>query len=85
VIGLHIAWNVMEGPVFGYTVSGMGSGQGWFSTLIGGPAWLTGGVYGLETSLVPVVFATVAVLVVMRQVVRLGRIVSPSWIRRSAR
>ncbi len=50
-IGIHFAWNWVQGPLFGFQVSGTGSG-GWLKPVLHGrPDWLTGGVFGLEASL----------------------------------
>ena len=49
-IALHFVWNFMQGPILGYPVSGLGLP----SLLIqetNGPAWLTGGVFGFEGSI----------------------------------
>lgn len=53
VIGLHAAWNVVEG-LLGIAVSGHRD-PGLFVTVAHGPAALTGGAFGLEASVVPVV------------------------------
>ena len=50
-IGLHLTWNFFQGPVFGFGVSGFQT-----DSIIGhtasGPAWMTGGSFGLEGSIV---------------------------------
>lgn len=46
-IGMHAAWNLFEGPVFGFRVSGLNLG-GVFVLRINGPEWLTGGSFGPE-------------------------------------
>src|SRR5207248_1462248 len=48
-VGLHFAWNLFEGPVFGMTVSGHDT----LSVLVShvhGPTWITGGAFGPEAS-----------------------------------
>lgn len=50
-IGLHLAWNVMTGPILGHEVSGYESMQSVFMEVGGGPAWLTGGEFGIEGSI----------------------------------
>lgn len=52
-IGLHFAWNTLEG-VLGIPVSGH-SAAGLFTVEVHGAALLTGGDFGLEGSIVPVV------------------------------
>ncbi|MCV7230138.1 CPBP family intramembrane glutamic endopeptidase [Mycolicibacterium komossense] len=53
VIGIHFAWNVIEGllgiPISGHHIAGL------FLTTVHGPDVLTGGDFGLEASVVPVV------------------------------
>lgn len=49
-IGLHLAWNVMTGPILGHEVSGYESLRTVFVELGSGPVWLTGGEFGLEGS-----------------------------------
>lgn len=50
-VGLHFAWNFVQGPVLGFPVSGMAAG-GLQHVHDLGPAWLTGGAYGPEAGLV---------------------------------
>jgi uncharacterized protein len=51
-IGVHIAWNTMQGPVFGARVSGHPEvGSVWTSAPVAGaPEWLSGGIFGPEAS-----------------------------------
>jgi membrane protease YdiL (CAAX protease family) len=82
VMGFHFAWNMAQGPLFGSVVSGSEERQTWLVAELTGPDWLTGGVFGLEASLVPVVLlGGVAVwLLVLAQ--RRGLMVAPWWVRR---
>ncbi len=48
-VGLHLTWNFTQGPVFGFNVSGTDTG-GLLRHSLDGPAWLTGGGFGLEGS-----------------------------------
>ncbi|GIP22266.1 CPBP family intramembrane glutamic endopeptidase [Paenibacillus sp. J22TS3] len=52
-IGLHFAWNAIEG-LLGLPVSGH-SAAGLFTVKVNGAALLTGGDFGLEGSIVPVI------------------------------
>jgi membrane protease YdiL (CAAX protease family) len=53
-LGLHWAWNFFLGPVFGLPVSGFTSvfQPYLLKAQVGGPAWLTGGQYGPEGSII---------------------------------
>ena len=46
-MGLHAAWNFMQGTVYGIPVSGT-TADGWLVSTRSGPAWLGGGVFGAE-------------------------------------
>jgi uncharacterized protein len=48
--GIHLAWNWLQGPVFGINVSGITefSPDPVLRAIDSGPAWLTGGSYGIE-------------------------------------
>ena len=53
-MGLHIAWNFTEGPLFGMTVSGGSMGAGLLRGALSGPRILTGGQFGPEASIIAV-------------------------------
>lgn len=56
VMGLHTAWNFLQGTVFGVAVSGNGAPtDSLFQPLIQGNPWLTGGAFGIEASVIAVV------------------------------
>lgn len=80
-IGLHAAWNYTQGTVYSGIVSGSAPPEGFFKSTLQGSEWLTGGVFGVEASLVALaVCGTVGVLMLVKAV-RLGRIVPPPWKR----
>ncbi len=49
-IGLHLAWNLMTGPILGHEVSGYEAVHTVLIETGGGPGWLTGGDFGIEGS-----------------------------------
>jgi hypothetical protein len=50
-IGLHIGWNIFEGPIFGFPVSGLDT-PGLLLHSNAGPEWLTGGPFGPEAGFI---------------------------------
>lgn len=52
-IGVHLGWNWAQGSLLGFGVSGTSDIKGaWMPVFHGRPAWLTGGAFGLEASLI---------------------------------
>jgi len=82
-IGLHFAWNIMEGPVFGSIVSGSGAQDSWLVASWSGPDILTGGVFGLEASIVPVILLGALGVCLLVYASRKGLMISPIWSRRA--
>jgi len=79
-IAMHFAWNFTLGGIYGAPVSGMAS-RGMLSATIDGPAWLTGGPFGPEASLVTiavfVIFGTfLAIWIIKRRLA-----ISPGWFK----
>lgn len=79
-MGLHAAWNVMEGPVYGTSVSGLPA-HGWLQSTLTGPASLSGGDFGPENSLVTVAWCAALSLVLLIVALRRRSIVPPCWMR----
>lgn len=51
LVFFHWLWNWLQGPVLGYRVSGLETGESLLSLSLSGSDWLTGGVFGFEGSL----------------------------------
>lgn len=81
-IGLHVAWNFVQGGVFGSDISGVGTGRGLFEARFTGPDLLTGGAMGIEGSLVTIVACTAAGILMVLVAARRGLVVAPAWKRR---
>ena len=54
-IGIHWAWNFVQGNIFGFEVSGGDAGDSLLKATVEGPDILTGGVFGAEASIITVV------------------------------
>ena len=50
-VGIHVAWNLVQGFVLGLPVSGIVLPQSLLHSQVRGPDWLTGGKYGPEGGL----------------------------------
>ncbi len=79
-IGLHWAWNLFEGPVWGSLVSGNDIGVLARATFPG-PAWLTGGAFGPEAGLPAMVLGAALGVGFIVLAIRREQIVTPDWMR----
>jgi len=82
-IGLHAAWNFTQGAIFDVPVSGIDA-QGLVVAKLQGPAWLSGGTFGLEASVIALALATTAGVWMLMLAVRRGLVFGPMWTRKSA-
>jgi len=82
-IGLHAAWNFTQGAIFDVPVSGIDA-QGLVEAKLQGPAWLSGGTFGLEASVIALALATTAGVWMLMLAVRRGLVFGPMWTRKSA-
>ena len=64
-IGIHWAWNFMEGPFFGTGVSGKEVGFSILSSEVSGSDLVTGGSFGPEASVIAFVLGLVIALILM--------------------
>ena len=79
-IGLHAAWNFMQGTVYGIPVSGT-KADGWLVSTRSGPDWLSGGVFGAEASVVALALCSLASVALLVVALRQGKLVPPRWRR----
>lgn len=70
---LHWFWNWLQGPVLGYEVSGMDSGETLLTLRLTGSDLLTGGSFGFEGSLLCTVLLVVSTLAIVAYYERRGR------------
>ena len=80
-MGLHAAWNVTQGMIFGAAVSGTGEPVGLFDSVPIGPDLLTGGAFGPEASVVAVLALLAFSIALAYPLVRRGLVVAPLWRR----
>ena len=80
-IGLHLAWNLTQGGIYGVAVSG-NEMDGLLESTLTGPEWLSGGAFGAEASIVAVVVCLAASAYVLWRVRQRGGWVAPFWARR---
>ena len=80
-IGLHAAWNFTQGYVYDVPVSGIDQ-QGMVEAQLSGPELLSGGLFGLEASIIALLCATAAGTWLVVRAVRAGHLVRPWWVRR---
>lgn len=65
-IGFHAGWNFSLSAILGATMSGKPRGFGLFEVELSGPTVLTGGAFGVETSVITVVLTLAAAAIVLR-------------------
>lgn len=70
---LHFGWNFVQGAVFAIAVSGQ-TGDAWLRGTLTGPAWLSGGAFGAEGSIVSVVLCLAATAALLRLAHQRGRL-----------
>jgi uncharacterized protein len=81
-IGVHMAWNFMQGPIFGVPVSGIKE-PGLAKSVMNGPNWMTGGEFGLEASLTATILASGAGLILLWMAWQRGRFIAAPWQRKA--
>ncbi|BDU20249.1 CPBP family intramembrane glutamic endopeptidase [Dyella sp. GSA-30] len=79
-MGMHAAWNFMQGTVFGVPVSGTHA-DGWLVSYRTGPSWLSGGVFGAEASVVALLICSTFTTALLIVAWRRRSFIAPSWHR----
>lgn len=82
-IGIHAAWNFTQSGIFGVPTSGIPM-NGIFVGSLSGPAWLSGGAFGAEASVVAVALCTALGLGLLWLAHRRGHFIAPVWRRPGA-
>ncbi len=82
-MGFHVAWNYTQSAIFSSIVSGNEASQGLVRSTIKGPEWLTGGSFGVESSVLALLLCTSTGIAMLIMAVKRGKIVPPAW-RRAA-
>ena len=80
-IGFHVSWNYTQSAIFSSIVSGNEAAQGLVRSTVKGPDYLTGGSFGVESSLLALFLCTTAGIVMLAMAVKRGRMVPPMWKR----
>jgi hypothetical protein len=83
VWGLHFSHNFFQDGIFGMPNSGITELVSWVEAETTGPAWLTGGAFGIEASVVFVILSLLLGLGMLLLVIRRNQVVAPVWKRRS--
>lgn len=80
-IGFHLAWNYTQSAIFSGIVSGNEAQQGLIRSTMKGPDWLTGGNFGVESSVLALAVCTTTGIVMLVMAAKRGKIVPPIWKR----
>lgn len=78
-MGFHVAWNYTQSAIFSGIVSGNEPSQGLVRSTINGPDLLTGGSFGVESSVLALLLCTTTGIVMLVMAARRGKIVPPIW------
>jgi membrane protease YdiL (CAAX protease family) len=80
-IGFHVSWNYTQSAIFSSIVSGNDAPQGLVRSTIKGPDYLTGGSFGVESSLLALFLCTTTGIIMLVMAVKRGKVVPPIWKR----
>jgi membrane protease YdiL (CAAX protease family) len=78
-MGFHMAWNYVQAAVFSGAVSGNAAEPGLLKATIEGPELLTGGSFGMEHSIVALVYCTTIGVILLVIANRRGHLMPVMW------
>lgn len=81
-MGFHFAWNYTQEGIYSGIVSGNAAAEGLLKSSIQGPDLLTGGSFGLESSVLALALCTATGLYLVVKAAKRGNVVPPFWRRR---
>ncbi len=74
-----MAWNYTQSAIFSGIVSGNDAQPGLIRSTVNGPDWLTGGSFGVESSVLAPLLCTTTGIVMLVMAAKRGKIVPPVW------
>jgi membrane protease YdiL (CAAX protease family) len=80
-IGFHMGWNYVQSAIYSGVVSGAVADPGLLKATIEGPAFLTGGSFGMEESIFALVYCTTAGVILLVIAIRRGHMLPAVWNR----
>ncbi len=81
-IGMHFAVNAIQGGVFGTNVSGLSS-RGIYISKVSGNTLLTGGDFGIESSVIVLVLGIILSIVLLFRANSSGKIIKPFFMNKT--
>ena len=80
-IGFHMAWNYTQSAIFSGIVSGNEAAPGLIQSTVKGPDILTGGKFGVESSIVALILCTSTGIALVILALKRGQFIPPIWKR----
>jgi membrane protease YdiL (CAAX protease family) len=82
VMGAHFGWNFTESGIFGTAISGYES-RGLIHSTVQGPTYLSGGIFGVEASVVAIFVCLVAASALLWHAKKKNKFILPVWRRQA--